>query len=230
MRKRVYCSIETVAHSNQEENQNDIARPPTAIHNLVGTTELWCTSKTIDLKHINMLPCTFYDKNRFAAITIRIAEPNCTALLFTSGKLVLTGATSWIQCLHASLFISKLLSKVCKHDLFRVVKTQVQNIVGNAIIPLKKGQILDLKRLYDERNTTCTWQPNMFPGLVMREDNCPVVLLLFLSGRVVITGGKKEEDIENGWKMLWPIIKQYITTESNTFAITPLKKRRRNLV
>ena len=33
-----------------------------------------------------------HDRQKFAAITLRIAEPMCTVLLFTSGKMVLTGA------------------------------------------------------------------------------------------------------------------------------------------
>jgi transcription initiation factor TFIID TATA-box-binding protein len=44
---------------------------------------------------------------RFAAITIRISNPKCTALLFTSGKLVITGVRSWYECLLASLCISR---------------------------------------------------------------------------------------------------------------------------
>ena len=42
-----------------------------------------------------LLPCSTYDRKRFAAITIRIDNPRCTALLFTSGKLVITGVKSW---------------------------------------------------------------------------------------------------------------------------------------
>jgi TATA-box binding protein (TBP) (component of TFIID and TFIIIB) len=29
-------------------------------------------------------------------------------------------------------------------------------------------------------------------------------------GKVVITGGKKESDIERGWRELWPIIKEFV--------------------
>ena len=54
------------------------------------------------------------------------------------------------------------------------------------------------------------FQKNMFPGLIYRANNCPVVLLLFHSGKVVITGGKSVDDIFNGWNMLWTHVKQYI--------------------
>ena len=55
-----------------------------------------------------------------------------------------------------------------------------------------------------------TFQRNLFPGLIYRPDKSPVVLLCFSSAKIVITGGKKESDIELGWKRLWPLIKEFI--------------------
>lgn len=50
----------------------------------------------IDLDRIfSLIPCSHYNRKKFAAITIRISEPTVTALLFTSGRLVITGSKSW---------------------------------------------------------------------------------------------------------------------------------------
>jgi len=160
MRKRTYHPLErkNLGHFAQDT-------PCATIHNLVGTTSLHCSTGDIDLDHIHaMLPNTFYDKSRFAAITIRIFNPSTTALLFTSGKLVLTGAVSWLECLLASLHIARILSRVCPGSRFCVVDTQVQNIVGNAVVPLERHQMLDLRALYADHSTIATWQPSMFPG------------------------------------------------------------------
>jgi transcription initiation factor TFIID TATA-box-binding protein len=171
MRKRVYSSLSTI-HSKTNTTILDAnhtytgghAFPVAVIHNLVGTTELFCSAGLVDLKYVSsVLPNSFYDRQRFAAITIRIADPMCTALLFTSGKLVLTGSRSWCQCLLASLHIARLLTKHTKGVTFSVRDTSVQNIVGNAVIQLKKGECLDLQMMYDNLGTMCTWQPNMFP-------------------------------------------------------------------
>jgi TATA-box binding protein (TBP) (component of TFIID and TFIIIB) len=35
--------------------------------------------------------------------------------------------------------------------------------------------------------------------------------LCFHSGKIVITGGKLEQDIYMGWKKLWPVVAQFIT-------------------
>jgi transcription initiation factor TFIID TATA-box-binding protein len=222
MRKRTYSSLSStytnnikldIDHSYSGTHEFPIA----VIHNLVGTTELYCSSGNVDLDLIaSVLPNSFYDRQRFAAITIRIADPMCTALLFTSGKLVLTGSRSWCQCLLASIHIARLLTAHCRGVVFHVRDTSVQNIVGNAVIPLEKGECLDLQAMYDALGTMCTWQPNMFPGLVLRPDNSPVVLLCFYSGKVVVTGGKMETDIYDGWANLWPTVRRFIRLRADT--------------
>lgn len=68
----------------------------TKVHNMVSTSVVHSNRMPINLSHLAMLlPCSTYDRKRFAAITIRIDNPRCTALLFTSGKLVITGVKSW---------------------------------------------------------------------------------------------------------------------------------------
>lgn len=60
------------------------------------------------------------------------------------------------------------------------------------------GQGLDIQAMYETHSIDCTFQRSMFPGLIYRMAGCPVVLLCFSSGKVVLTGGKTVEDIEVG--------------------------------
>ena len=74
--------------------------PLTTIHNLVGTCEISSSVMPIDLEFVyRSLPNSFYDRKRFAAITIRVTQPVCTGLLFTSGKLVVTGCKTLVVSL-----------------------------------------------------------------------------------------------------------------------------------
>ncbi|KAJ1471144.1 hypothetical protein T484DRAFT_1555382, partial [Baffinella frigidus] len=143
----------------------------------------------IDLEHVfRCLPNSFYDRKRFAAITIRVCSPVCTALLFTSGKLVLTGCKSLIECTLASLKVARMLQRYLPGVSFHVRNMVVQNVVAHVVIPLQKGQRLNIQRMYEEHACNCTYQARLFPGLVYRPFRSPVVLLCFTSGRVVITG------------------------------------------
>jgi transcription initiation factor TFIID TATA-box-binding protein len=91
-----------------------------------------------------------------------------------------------------------------------VMNCEIQNIVAHSEANLKEGQVVDIKGMYETHSINCTFQKSMFPGLVYRMKGCPVVMLCFCSGKVVLTGGKRVEDIESGWKMLWSIVKEFI--------------------
>lgn len=183
--------------------------PIPKIHNVVATIQIECNP--IDISKLNkVLPYSTYDKSKFAAITIRLADPVCTCLLFTSGKLVVTGASSWNEGLLTAYCIRDILKKVYPYEKFIISSYDVQNIVAHVDIPMQIGQKLDLDKFYSEHCKEITYQKNMFPGLIFRAINQSVVLLCFNSGKIVVTGGKSTSNIYDGWQALWPRIKQYI--------------------
>jgi transcription initiation factor TFIID TATA-box-binding protein len=137
--------------------------PLTIIHNLVGTCEISSSVTPIDLQYVySCLPNSFYDRKRFAAITIRVTEPVCTALLFTSGKLVLTGSKSLIECTLAALKVVRMLQRHIPTISFTVRNAVIQNVVAHVVLPLKPGQRLNIDRLYEEHSVNATYQRNLF--------------------------------------------------------------------
>lgn len=71
-----------------------------------------------------------YNPKRFAAVIIRIRDPKTTALVFSSGKMVITGAKSEEKSEQAAKMYAKMIKKVG----FPGVKLQdfkIQNIVGS---------------------------------------------------------------------------------------------------
>jgi len=175
----------------------------------VATIQIKCNP--IDIARLsNLLPYSTYDKSKFAAITIRLADPVCTCLLFTSGKLVVTGASSWDEGLLTAYCIRDILRKLYCNENFEIISFDVQNIVAHVDIPLQTGQKLDLDKFYSENAKEITYQKNMFPGLIFRAINEDVVLLCFNSGKVVVTGGKSVKNINDGWNRLWPRVQKYI--------------------
>jgi transcription initiation factor TFIID TATA-box-binding protein len=159
-----------------------------------------------------------FEKQKFAAITIRLGEPTCTVLLFTSGKMVLTGCKSLLDCILASNIVANLLRKGFPGNVFTLDTIKIQNIVGNALVPLKDGEILDLQRFYKDFNIFSTYQPNMFPGLIYRPTSLPIVLLIFFSGKVVITGAKNMQDVYNGWEHMLELLRQYKVIDNDFHA------------
>ena len=64
---------------------------------------------------------------------------------FTSGKLVITGSKSSSEALLSAYHVSRLLRRVCVGQKFLVTSFEIQNIVGNAELDVKEGQILDIE-------------------------------------------------------------------------------------
>lgn len=184
--------------------------PEPQIHNVVATIQIQCNPINIS-RLSRLLPFTTYDRSKFAAITIRLADPVCTCLLFTSGKLVVTGAGSWNEGLLTAYCIRDILRDTHRGEFFHIISYDVQNIVAHVDIPLKTGHGLNLDRFYSENCKEVTFQKNMFPGLIFRAIGNTVVLLCFKSGKVVVTGGKSVKHIYKEWHQLWPRVQQYIS-------------------
>ena len=206
MRKRKYTALEPSASPCA-----DASMPDPIIHNIVSTAQIEGSVMPLDLTRISLLlPGSSYDKRRFAAMTLRLANPACTVLLFSSGKMVITGGRNLYDCMLSALTVTNLLRKILSGVHFQLKSCDIQNIVAHCEIPLGAGS-LDLNLMYERLNLFSTYQKNMFPGLIYRPPASPIVLLCFDSGKIVITGGKTVPDIFKGWAILWPTVKQFIS-------------------
>ena len=118
MRKRFYTPLQQSAlaaplAAPAEDCQNEEAPVP-VIHNIVSTAQIESTRMPMDLQAISeVLAGSSYDRRKFAAMTIRLANPSCTLLLFSSGKLVVTGGKNWyegvLSCLRIARFLQRAL-------------------------------------------------------------------------------------------------------------------------
>jgi transcription initiation factor TFIID TATA-box-binding protein len=92
---------------------------------------------------------------------------------------------------------------------FEVETIQMQNIVGHTDLHLA-GQTLDLVRFYADHNIDCTFQRTMFPGLIYRPLNSMVVMLIFKSGRLVLTGAKNLNSLVEAWRRMRGVLLRYV--------------------
>ena len=203
--ENVFMELEYVGEAMRSSEPAAFAQ----VHNLVGTCQLKSSSR-LNLETIcRFLPNSVYEKQKFAAITIRLGSPQCTTLLFTSGKMVLTGCKSFIEVLLASMNCLYTLRTFLLGVQFELCDVAIQNIVGNADLRLEPHECLDLNAFYREFNVYCTFQPAMFPGLIYRPSHVEIVVLLFFSGRVVLTGARTMSAVYEGWRKLYPLVKEY---------------------
>jgi transcription initiation factor TFIID TATA-box-binding protein len=130
-----------------------------------------------------------YEPEQFPGLVLRLKEPKAAALIFSSGKIVCTGAKSPGD---AKLVIAKIVVKMNRLG-FRVpknYKVRLENIVASA----KLDRELNLDTISFALENT-EYEPEQFPGLVFRMDDPKVTFLLFGSGKIICTGGRSINDV-----------------------------------
>lgn len=165
-------------------------KPGFKIENVVSTAKLSENFDLIDIK--SKLDDAEYNKSRFPGLIFRLKDPKSVFLLFNSGKVVCTGCKS-IEDAKKSGNILHAKLKGLGIKVNNSFELKIQNIVASAEL----GQVLNLNAVVMGLGMENTeYEPEQFPGLVYRMDVPKVVILLFGSGKLVITGGKSSLDCE----------------------------------
>ena len=134
---------------------------------------------------------TEYNPEQFPGLVIRIKEPKTSALIFSSGKVVCTGARSMDKVEES---IKKIIKSLEKINVKITIKPEIkiQNIVASGSV----GMDLNLNTLAMKLENT-EYEPEQFPGLVYKLTAGAVkaTFLLFSYGKIVCTGTKSEKEV-----------------------------------
>jgi transcription initiation factor TFIID TATA-box-binding protein len=164
------------------------------VENVVAFTSL---GKDIPLlKLINSVENAEYEPEQFPGLVYRINEPRAAALIFSSGKIVCTGAKSIDM---AKVAMRKVVDRVREvvPELPTEFDIQVENIVASSKIDAK----LNLEEIAFALENA-EYEPEQFPGLVYRINEPRVAFLLFSSGKIICTGAHNIEDVHSALNKL----------------------------
>ncbi len=171
-----------------------LAEPITKIQNVVASV---VTGQTLDLDEIAAtLPNIEYDPTQFPGLVYRLKKPKTATLIFNTGKMVCTGGKSEKDSRRAVLKIVKGLNQAGIKVTGKPEIT-IQNIVASGdlgtTVNLEKTAMILENSLYE---------PEQFPGLIHRMRNPKTVILIFGSGKIVITGAKFEDQVPEAAKKI----------------------------
>jgi transcription initiation factor TFIID TATA-box-binding protein len=172
-----------------------LPKPSVKIENVVASVAL---GQPINLsKTAELISTVEYEPEQFPGLVYRLAKPKTATLIFSSGKMVCTGAKS-----------EEDVRKTVKQIVFAlqnkgVIKDgkpeyQIQNVVASANL-YAEVNLENLAILLDN----VLYEPEQFPGLIYRMDDPKVVLLIFSSGKMVCTGAKKEDDVRTAVEKIY---------------------------
>ncbi len=141
-----------------------------------------------------------YSPKRFPGLVFRLKKPKTTTLIFSSGKMVCTGAKSEKMAKSA---VSKVVRELKKADFIirGSPKIEIVNIVGTANV----GGMVDLAAASDILDNIM-YEPEQFPGLIYRLGEPKVVILVFGSGKMVLTGAKWEDQVNEAVEKITSIL------------------------
>ncbi|XP_055388888.1 uncharacterized protein LOC129617871 [Condylostylus longicornis] len=148
-----------------------------------------------------------YNPTKVNAVVVRVRNPKCTGLLFRSGRMMVTGARSETDAHIGGKKIAKLCLKV-GHPSLRFRGFKVENMIASADC----GFPVRLEGLAHDHSSYCSYEPEMFSGLVYRYhplESYKAVLLVFVSGKVILTGCRTIDHVNQVFRAIFPVLSQY---------------------
>jgi len=198
-------SSKKVTVKNPKKGTKNWGRKEITIVNIVVSSSL---EKDIPLeKMAATLPNTEYNPEQFPGLVLRIKDPKTSALIFSSGKIVCTGARTLGDVEKSIQSIIKSLKKLDIHVTIKP-EIKVQNIVASGSIGMDLNlNVLGLKLPNTE------YEPEQFPGLVHKLKGTNATFLLFSNGKIVCTGTKTEQAVNDATDMLIENLKKILLSE-----------------
>ncbi|GBP22779.1 TBP-related factor [Eumeta japonica] len=171
------------------------------LQNCVSTVNLGCELKLLDIYCRTRY--SEYNPARFHGVVMKILEPRATALVFRSGKIVCTGARNEHDSYIAARKFARIIQKLGFQAKFLDFK--IQNFIATADLRFP----VRLEALQQAHGQFTSYEPEIFPGLVYRMVRPRVVLLIFVNGKIVFTGGKSRNEISEALEIIYPILRSY---------------------
>jgi len=172
-----------------------------SIENVVATATL---DQKLDLIAImKVFRNVEYRPKKFPGLVFRLKRPKTATLIFSTGKMVCTGAKSEKLARSA---IKKVVKELKNNGIIILGKPTIVivNIVASANLHGK----IDLEMAADIMDNVM-YEPEQFPGLIYRMAEPKVVILIFASGKLVCTGGKSAEVVDVAVVKLYGILKDF---------------------
>ncbi len=166
------------------------------IENIVCFIEL---KDSFDIEHLSeKIPNANYNPNEFEGLSIKHSPKKIVTIILSNGKILCTGAKKKEEAENA---IKKTIDKLNNIGLSieKDYKVEIESIVASTDIK-KELHLSSISNGLMLQNVH--YEPKEFPGLIYREKDSCIVLLLFSSGKIVCTGAKDFEEATESIDMI----------------------------
>lgn len=169
------------------------------IINIIATARI---KGKIDIERLyTLIPQSEYNPEIFGGLILKKDKP--TRILFASGKISSHGARSEKSAIDAiKVTLSEITAMGAISGISEIEWIRIENVVGSGNL----NKRVDLEGLYSML-TSAVYEPEQFPGLIYKPLKNSVTCLVFASGKIIIVGGKSENQIKETFEIMENIIK-----------------------
>ena len=130
-----------------------------------------------------------YHPDQFPGLVFRLKDPKTATLIFSSGKMVCTGAKSSELSRRA---VQEVVRRLKKGGI--PIKNEAEIVIQNMVASVDLGGKIHLEEAARKLQKSM-YEPEQFPGLIHRMADPKTVFLVYSSGKLVCTGAKKESEV-----------------------------------
>jgi transcription initiation factor TFIID TATA-box-binding protein len=157
-------------------------------YNIVNIVATVMFDRDLDLDAIkDSAKAEIYPNPTLASLVVRL--DGATALVFKPGKAVIPGAKSIRD-------VTKAVKRLA--EIFRDVGLDIgraEIVIQNIVVQADFGANVNLDRASELIEGDVLYEPEQFPGIILRLEDPKATALIFSSGRAIIAGLRREEDI-----------------------------------
>ena len=133
-----------------------------------------------------------YEPEQFPGAVLKLQEPKVSMLLFKNGKIIVSGAQREKDI---PIAVKKALKLVRSVQPEIKMKRKIDYRVVNLVASTSLNRKLDLFELALTLENV-EYEPEQFPGAVMKIREPKASLLVFMNGQVICSGLKNEKDLK----------------------------------
>ena len=215
-----YSSDSTISYKTNYSNDssfifnNDelmlIQKPEDIRPKFLSITSTLNLSSNLNLKNISQkLKFSEYEQNFSNKSLLILKKKNIVINIYPNGKIILSGAKSEKEAKKYCYKIVKNFKKISTREIYKEFK--VQNIVANYVINFRINlEILykEINNLIDKGKDICNYVVENYPMVILyiSLNEQKINATFFETGKIVISGAKSLNDIENIFKRIYPLV------------------------
>ncbi|MEM4296092.1 MAG: hypothetical protein QXI89_00865 [Candidatus Anstonellales archaeon] len=146
------------------------------------------------------LPAKFrnveYEPEQFPGAILKFNQPKATLLIFKNGKIVVVGCKDKKTIEEAIIKAYKMLlpaaTRIFKRLDTKKPKYEITNMVASADI----GFELDLFKIAMDISADVEYEPEQFPGAILKLRDPNISILIFKNGKLIVAGARNKDEIE----------------------------------